>query len=372
LKKKILIVEDDRVLLSGLRHHLEGAGYDVLAEGDGTKGLQEAKRKEPDLVILDVMLPGIDGFEICSQLKQGGFQSPIFLLTQLSDEHSRLDGLGFGADDYIPKPFSAKELVLRVRNALSQTDRVLGKAKSLDDELRKAREIQVRSLPGRAPKMTGLDVFGVSVPATHVGGDYFDYVKLEKRRLGVLIADVAGKGMAAALLVHKMQGIVQSTKSRETTSASILNKLQENLAATLPLELFVTAASMVFDLRLRQVQISNAGHVPVLLKRGGSIRTIKPNGIWVGPGSAGIFEKHLEMVNLDLKKNDVYFMFTDGALEAADGKGREFGLNRVRKMLASGQNNARKVVKKCLDEITKFSGSVSQADDITTVAVRIL
>ncbi len=365
-------MEDDRVLLSGLRHHLESAGYDVLAEADGTKGLQAAKRKEPDLVILDIMLPGIDGFEICSRLKQGGFQSPIFLLTHLSDEHSRLNGLGFGADDYIPKPFSAKELVLRVRNALSQTDRVLGKAKSLDDELKKAREIQVRSLPGRAPKMTGLDIFGVSVPATHVGGDYFDYVKLERGRLGVVIADVAGKGMPAALVVQKMQGIVQSTKSRETTSASILTKLQENLAATLPLELFVTAASMVFDLRLRRVQISNAGHVPVLLKRGGSVRTIKPNGIWVGAGSVGMFEKHLEMVNLDLKKNDVFFMFTDGALEAADGKGREFGLNRIRKLLALRHDNAKRLIKRCLDEITQFSGSVAQADDITSVVVRIL
>ena len=365
-------MEDDRVLLLGLKNHLEAAGYDVLAESDGTKGLRVARRHEPDLVILDVMLPGIDGFEICRQLKQGGFQSPVFLLTGLTDEYSRLDGLGFGADDYIPKPFSAQELVLRVRNALSRTDRVLGKAKSLDDELKKARQVQVRSLPRRAPKIAGMDIFGVSVPAAHVGGDYFDYLKLGKGRLGVLIADVAGKGMPAALLVQKMQGIVQSTKSLETTSASILMRLQENLAVSLPPELFVTAASMVFDIRLRQVQISNAGHVPVLLKRGGSIRTIKPNGIWVGPGSVGMFEKHLEMVSLDLKKNDVFFMFTDGALEAADEKGREFGLNRIRKLLASGQNSVRKIIKKCLDEIAQFSGSVAQADDITAVAVRIL
>ena len=365
-------MEDDRVLLLGLKNHLEAAGYDVLAESDGTRGLQAARREEPDLVILDVMLPGIDGFEICSRLKQGGFQSPVFLLTSLTDEHSRLGGLGFGADDYIPKPFSAQELVLRVRNALSRTDRVLGKAKSLDDELRKAREIQVRSLPGRAPKITGLDIFGVSVPATHVGGDYFDYVKLDRGRLGVLIADVAGKGMPAALVVQKMQGIVQSTKSRETTSASLLAKLQENLAATLPPELFVTAASMVFDLRLRQVQISNAGHVPVLLKRGGSVRTIKPNGIWVGPASVGIFEKHLEMANLDLKKNDVFLMITDGALEANDEKGREFGLSKIRKLLALRHDNAKRLVKRCLDEISEFSGSVAQADDITAVAVRIL
>ncbi len=365
-------MEDDRVLLLGLKNHLEAAGYDVLAEADGMRGLQAARRKEPDLVILDVMLPGIDGFEICSRLKQGGFQSPVFLLTRLTDEHSRLDGLGFGADDYIPKPFSAQELVLRVRNALSRTDRVLGKAKSLDDELRKARQVQVRSLPRRAPKMTGLDIFGVSVPATHVGGDYFDYVKLDRGRLGILIADVAGKGMPAALLVQKMQGIVQSTKSPATTSASMLTRLQKNLAATLPPELFITAASMVFDLNLRLVQISNAGHVPVLLKRGGSVRTIKPNGIWVGPASEGIFEKHLEMVNLDLKKNDVFLMITDGALEANDEKGREFGLNRIRSLLALPRRSVKKLVQECLAEIAEFSGSFSQADDITAVAVRIL
>ena len=113
--KTILVVEDDLAISRGLDDNLSREGYRVLVEKDGLKGYECAKLEQPDLVILDVMLPSMDGFQICSLLKGENFGAPIFLLTGLSEAQSRLEGLRKGADDYIGKPFDIQELRRAIR-----------------------------------------------------------------------------------------------------------------------------------------------------------------------------------------------------------------------------------------------------------------
>ena len=118
----ILLVEDDPTLSETLRYNLEREGYDVLHAADGVAGLDLARREQPDLVILDIMLPRLDGFSICRILRQEG-DTPILMLTARQDEVDRIAGLELGADDYVSKPFSLGELLARVRAILRRTDR---------------------------------------------------------------------------------------------------------------------------------------------------------------------------------------------------------------------------------------------------------
>src|SRR5215207_10693627 len=118
----ILLVEDEPTLLETLRFNLEREGYTVLAAGDGVRGLELARREQPDLVLLDVMLPRLDGFSLCRILREES-DVPILMLTARQDEVDRIAGLELGADDYMIKPFSLGELIARVRAILRRTDR---------------------------------------------------------------------------------------------------------------------------------------------------------------------------------------------------------------------------------------------------------
>ncbi len=115
---KLLIVEDDQTLLDALRYNLAKEGYDVLTAIDGAQAVGFARKERPDLIILDVMLPGLDGFEVCRILRKEGMTMPILMLTAKAEEIDRVVGLELGADDYMTKPFSLRELLARVRAML--------------------------------------------------------------------------------------------------------------------------------------------------------------------------------------------------------------------------------------------------------------
>jgi len=369
--KTILVVEDDLAIARGLRDNLEWEGYHVLLEKDGRRGYERANDEKPDLLILDVMLPSMDGFQICSLLKKEGFSAPIFLLTGLTQEQSRLEGLRRGADDYIGKPFSIQELVLRVRNALKQEDSARGRARRFESEFLKARKIQMASLPRKQPHVAGLEVYGKTIPAMEVGGDYFDYLRPGKTRLGIIVADVSGKGMPAAMYVQRMQGIVQSSQKHMSGAQDILTELQDQLHTSMDTTSFITAVVALFDLERHTLQISQAGHLPVLMVRKGSIRLLKPPGIWIGRSSTELFQKQLRSQNIEIKRGDRFLFYSDGIVEATDPGGKEFGLTRLKKLVAGCRTGSRRLVDQCLGEVKKFSESQAQSDDITIVAVKV-
>ena len=119
-KRRILVIEDDHKTADIVRLYLEKGGYDVLTAGDGADGLELARQDKPDLVVLDLLLPGIGGLEVCRTLR-GESDMPIIMLTAMSTEQDKLDGLDLGADDYVTKPFSPRELAARVRAVLRRT-----------------------------------------------------------------------------------------------------------------------------------------------------------------------------------------------------------------------------------------------------------
>src|SRR5947208_23889 len=120
MSQKILIIEDEEGIIHLLNLYLKDAGYSVVAARDGADGLALHAREHPDLVILDIMLPAIDGFEVCRRIRTWS-KTPILMLTARSDEDDRINGLELGADDYLVKPFSPRELVSRVRAILRRT-----------------------------------------------------------------------------------------------------------------------------------------------------------------------------------------------------------------------------------------------------------
>ena len=122
MKKKILIIEDESNIRELVMYNLKANGYDAIEAEDGISGITLAYKENPDLILLDIMLPGKDGYEICRELRSEGIEIPIIMLTAKSEEVDKVLGLEFGADDYIAKPFGIRELLARIKAVLRRVD----------------------------------------------------------------------------------------------------------------------------------------------------------------------------------------------------------------------------------------------------------
>ena len=219
--------------------------------------------RQPDLVILDLMLPGMNGYDVCRQMRGHGLMTPILMLTAQDQETSRVRGFEAGADDYVTKPFSIRELLGRVRAILRRSEgrSDLANQKELDD----ARRIQQRLMPAEIPQFPGLHIAGTWRPARIVGGDYFDVMKLGNDAVAVCIADVCGKGMPAALLMAGLQATVKAYASKSLRPRELCERVNrvmcENAASNGFISFFyavIISGSQADDLLQRGTQSTDS------------------------------------------------------------------------------------------------------------------
>jgi CheY-like chemotaxis protein len=181
---RILIVEDDPAILCGLKDNLEFESHQVLTAVDGEAGYRAVCEHAPDLVILDLMLPKLSGYDLCRRVRGEGFNAPILMLSARSQEADRVVGLDLGANDYVSKPFSLRELLARVRALLRHEREHRMDEARLNTELEMAAKVQQGLFPRVLPEATGVDYAGICRPARGVSGDYYDFLALGEGRLG--------------------------------------------------------------------------------------------------------------------------------------------------------------------------------------------
>src|SRR5215475_2682708 len=260
---RILIVEDDAAILCGLRDNLEFESHQVLTAADGEAGYQTLCEHSPDLVILDLMLPKLSGYELCKRVRGEGFNAPILMLSARSQEGDRVLGLDLGANDYVTKPFSLRELLARVRALLRHEREHRLDEERLSEELRMASRVQRELLPRGLPAVTGIDYAGICLPARGVSGDYYDFLPLGNGKLGMLLADVSGKGMSAALLGASLHASVRANApAAGECCGEVLAKANGLLFETTTPERFATVFYGVYDAARRTLTFANAGHYP--------------------------------------------------------------------------------------------------------------
>src|SRR5918993_358295 len=194
---RILVVEDEPGIALGLEDSLRLEGYQVEVVTDGIRASLRAQSEPFDLILLDAMLPGKDGFDVCREVRQSGVHCPIIFLTAKSEEGDRVGGLNLGANDYVTKPFSPRELMARIRSLLRFADTSRVNEKRLESEMVAAFAVQQRLFPASCPPVPEIDYAGACRAARGVSGDYYDFLQLPSGRLALLLVDVCGKGMAA-------------------------------------------------------------------------------------------------------------------------------------------------------------------------------
>jgi len=276
------------------------------------------------------------------------------------------DQLGELADSFNQMTSSIEDLL-----------RQAAEKKRLEEELRIAREIQMSLLPDGPLRMRGLTVAALCVPAREVGGDYYDFFPLGERRLGVLIADVAGKGTSAALYMAELKGLVLGLSQIWSSPRQLLIEANRILADNLASRAFITMTYGVLDLDARRMTYARAGHTPLIYVpgKGRGAQVLTPNGMVVGlrlPGAEEKFAELLEEQTLSLEPGDVILLYTDGISEAMNPESDLFGEARLSRIVEEhGHLEPMELRERILREVEAFAAGTDQHDDMTMILLKI-
>jgi sigma-B regulation protein RsbU (phosphoserine phosphatase) len=250
--------------------------------------------------------------------------------------------------------------------------------KRLEEELRIAHEIQMSLLPQGPLRIPGLSVTAICVPAREVGGDYYDFFPLDDHRVGILIADVSGKGTSAALYMAELKGLMLSLSRIHTSPRDLLIMANRIIAEHLDARSFITMTYAVLDLQARMMTYARAGHTPLIyLPATGSnraLRVLAPDGLVLGLkiDNGEMFEHLLHEETIALHEGDLFVLFTDGITEAMDASDDCFGEARLGRLIEEHSHlPAEELRERVLREIAAFVGHAPQHDDMTMLLIRI-
>jgi serine phosphatase RsbU (regulator of sigma subunit) len=247
------------------------------------------------------------------------------------------------------------------------------KKQKIEEELKIAKNIQKALIPKTDLEFTGLDIAGINEPAKEVGGDFFDYIKLDDNNFLITIADVSGKGVPAALYMTKLQSLIRFASKLFKTPKSILCEVNKQIYRKLEKNFFVTANLALFDIKNSKMTLARAGHNPVLFFRDGNYKILKSKGIGLGLDNETIFNDNLEEIEINFKKNDIIVFYTDGLNESMNIKKEEFGLNRIINSVLKNINlNTKEIQLKLMDDIKNHRAKAEQNDDISVVIIKII
>jgi sigma-B regulation protein RsbU (phosphoserine phosphatase) len=376
-KKTVLVVDDAPANIQVVNSILKDI-CKVRVATDGVKALVLVKTgPPPDLILLDVIMPGIDGYEVCTRLKADPATAdiPVIFLTVQAESEDETHGFEVGAVDYIHKPFSPAVVKARVQThlMLQNTRELLARQlDALHKELETARQIQLSILPTQLPQIKGLDIAARYIPAHSVAGDFYDFIVIDEQHLGILIADVSGHGMPAALISSMIKIALSTQVTNAADPAKVLFGLNQALCGKFDRH-FVTASYLLVDLEKRTLTYAGAGHPPMWLwgPTTEGVLEVVENGLFLGTFPWATYSS----VQLPLSENTWILLYTDGVSEAANPAEEEFGTTRFREfLLGCESDSADQFANRLITELSSWtsrSPGTESNDDVSFVALHV-
>jgi phosphoserine phosphatase RsbU/P len=280
------------------------------------------------------------------------------------------NGAAFSQSDFVVFKSIAEQSAFALYNAIIYSE--ANEKKRLDHDLEIARDIQRVLLPAEAPAAAGYDVYGINVPAHQVGGDYFDYIKVDDNHLGIVIADVSGKGVPASLIMAICRSVLRSQAANNLSPGDVLKSVNRQLYPDIKEDMFISMLYLILG-GAGDITLSRAGHdAPLLFKHASNnVIPLKPPGMVLGIDSGSVFDRLTTDFTVSLERDDCLVLYTDGVTEALDNDGNEFGVERlIAALRASAAQGAQTVVTRAIQDVRDFAGSTPQNDDITLIAIR--
>ena len=371
----ILIVDDTPANLRLLSQMLAEHGHSVRAVTSGGRALASAKLSRPDLVLLDIKMPEMDGYEVCERLKADGQTRdvPVIFISALDELQDKVRAFAVGGVDYITKPFQVEEVLARVEThlALRRLQEQLENAnKKMARELALAGEVQTSFLPSKLPDIPGWQLTVDLKPVTQTSGDFYDVMPLQNGKLGILIADVVDKGVGAALYMALSGTLIRTYAAEYPTQPElVLSAVNRRILMDTSAEQFVSVFYGIIDPSTGALTYCNAGHYPPYLLRahGGAVMALTRTGMVLGVQK----EEEWKQASAQLDPGDVLVLYTDGITDAEDEQGEFFGQERLLEtVLASLGSPAQDMQDSLLMAVHNFVGNTVQFDDMALMVVR--
>jgi len=401
-KMTILAVDDKLENLKVLFKYLEDSGFELMVAQSGEEALKHTERIIPDIILLDVLMPGLDGFETCRRLKenQKTQNTPVIFMTALTDTVDKVRGFEAGAVDYLTKPLQHEEVLARVNAHLTirkyqqqlQKQNELLKQKNIqlkksndkiNADIDRARIVQQLFLP-KTENMPNLDKIEWAhsfEPAEKVGGDYFDACLINKNHLAIIFSDVCGHGMSAAFITAILKTTFQSWLDCSKSLSELGTTLNSNLYRLTPSDSYAAAIIALYNLDTGKCRYVNFGHYPepwvIPAKKSKPIQTLSNAPSLV----LGFLEKiDFPIAEFTLHPGDSMVFVSDGILEHCDPDHSEgdchpgeleYGTERFKNFLGKNRSlPVSQLIEKIKSEISTHCGTNEQFDDRTILAFR--
>ena len=385
---RLLVVDDVEANRDLLARRLRQIGHVVTSVASGRAALDRIVKQEFDLVLLDIMMPEMDGYEVLARLQANPQRKhiPIIMISAIDEIESVVKCVELGATDYLPKPFNAVLLKARVNATLEKKrlrDREQLYARSLEREMEIGRQIQASFLPEKLPTPDGWEIAAFFRPARQVAGDFYDAFALKSGRIGLVIADVCDKGVGAALFMALFRTLIRAsselvepslagmTDPAERAAARVINavELTNNYIARThgDANMFATLFFGVLDPMTGLLTYINGGHEPpVLLTAAGEWTRLLPSG-----PALGLFpDQRFEVRRADMRPGDLFLGFTDGVTESRSPSRDAFGEDRLLALLTSPGPSAGALLARIAEAVSAHAAGEESFDDVTMLAVR--
>lgn len=313
-------------------------------------------------------VPQTPGFEIDTLIA-----APLIVQNRIEGVFAlvnRIGGESFSNDDLnilraLAEQASVTIQIVQMYDAMAETQRI-------EQELRIAQDFQRMLLPKECPQIPGIEIAATNLPALEVGGDFYDFFWLDRDRLGIVIADVAGKGIPGALIMSMVRSVVRAESPHATSPRAVLERVNQTVFADTRERVFITMIFAILDLGRRTLTFARAGHEPLVAysRSSGGMRLMAPDGI-----ALGLVDDHLFSVIRDqevpLDEGDVAVLYTDGVIEAMDERDREYGQERFLEMLRThAEAPAEDLVHALVTDVRHFARGGRQSDDLTLVVLK--
>jgi serine phosphatase RsbU (regulator of sigma subunit) len=386
---KILIVDDEPFNVDYLEQELEDLGYDSVSASNGQEALDLIKAESPDMILLDIMMPVMDGFEVLTRLKadETWRHIPVVVISAMSDMDSVTKGIEMGADDYLPKPFDPILLQARLKAGLEKKrlrDLEQKYMKGLERELEIGREIQADFLPKEIPQPPGWEIAAYFQAAREVSGDFYDVFQISENKIGLILGDVVDKGVGAALYMALFRSLLRAAFSsaifsnshgEQNTSESDHVKLLNNaieltnkyICRIHHSSTYATLFFGLLDLQSGALDYIDAGHDPPLILNQGQVRlTLQPTG----PGLGMLDDAVFDVKTVQFQAGDILLVYSDGVTDVQNDKGEMYGEENYLRLLEHTALSAESLLDHIVSNLRDFIGETPQFDDITLLAVR--
>lgn len=384
---KILIVDDEPFNVDYLEQELEESDFEIISAANGREALEKVQTEVPDLILLDIMMPVMDGFEVLTRLGSNPITRdiPVIVISASNDLKSVVRGIQLGAEDYLPKPFEPILLHARVSSSLEKKrlhDLQQLYLKSLEREFEIAREIQQSFLPAQLPNVNGWEIAAYFKAAREVAGDFYDAFLLPNDQLVMNVGDVCGKGVGAAMFMTLFRSLIRAAATTNFLAnlkdgqvlppaqrlKQIISFTNNYIAETHEdASIFATIFIGLLDLQSGTLTYINCGNEPpLLLRKDGSMIELPPTGPVIG-----LFpDIEFSSMEIAIEKEDILLAFTDGISDTINGEKSSFGRERLIKILAGCEPSCSLLLQKIAEQANQFAGDTEQFDDITLLAVK--